>query len=476
MPPSWRTSTRTRPARRRRMDQSRAMANTHAPRGGTQLPRMARVPMRRLPSTRNRFPVKVAKSLLTGGIFSTGRPAVQKRLHRPCYNPPREREDPLRPTVPASGIAARQPCPGSALRSGLRRAHGGRSGRAGAAFPPAASAAAGRRVLPLGDGRPARHARRPLPDRGPRHPALQRDRGCRDRRPAAGRPGFGGRRAARARARGSLAPGRGRHGLRPGARRLLVADPLVSRPSVAQRTGEIALLTGRAFKALVTPPYEIGLWVRQMEQIGVRSLGVAAITTIFTGMVLALQTALSLPSLGIKYYIGPVVSKSLGRELGPVLTALIVGGRIGSGMTAEIGTMKVTEQIDALRSMAADPVKKLVVPKLIASLIMLPALTILGDALGILGGLLVASTTLGLPPGLYLNDVFESLTLGDVGSGVCKSFFFAYFIAIVGCYNGLTTQGGADGVGRATTNTVVLAAILVLISDFFLTKIFYILT
>lgn len=249
----------------------------------------------------------------------------------------------------------------------------------------------------------------------------------------------------------------------------------MSHKSFVQTTGEIAFLTGRAFVALLKPPYEIGLWIRQMEQIGVRSLGVAGITTIFTGMVLALQTALSLPSLGIKYYIGSVVSKSLVRELGPVLTALIVGGRIGAGMTAEIGTMKVTEQIDALRSMAADPVKKLVVPKLIATLVMLPALTVIGDALGILGGLLVATTTLGLTPGLYLNDVFSSLTLGDVASGVCKSFFFAYFIAIVGCYNGLTTQGGADGVGRATTNTVVLAAILVLVSDFFLTKVFYLL-
>ena len=244
---------------------------------------------------------------------------------------------------------------------------------------------------------------------------------------------------------------------------------------VAQQTGELAVLTGRAFAALFRPPYEMGLWVRQMEQIGVRSLGVASITTIFTGMVMALQTALSLPSLGIKYYIGAVVSKSLVRELGPVLTALIVGGRIGSGMTAEIGTMKVTEQIDALRSMAADPVKKLVVPKLAATLVMLPALTILGDALGILGGLVIAVTTLDLPAGLYLNDVFDALTLGDVASGVGKSFFFAYFIAIVGCYNGLNTRGGADGVGRATTNTVVLAAILVLVSDFFLTKLFYLL-
>jgi phospholipid/cholesterol/gamma-HCH transport system permease protein len=244
---------------------------------------------------------------------------------------------------------------------------------------------------------------------------------------------------------------------------------------VAEQTGGLGLLTGRAFFAMVRPPYEVGLWIRQMEQIGVRSLGVAGITTIFTGMVLALQTALSLPALGIKYYIGSVVAKSLVRELGPVLTALIVGGRIGSGMTAEIGTMKVTEQIDALRSMATDPVKKLVVPKLVATLVMLPSLTVIGDALGILGGLIVATYTLNLTPGLYLNDVFDSLTLGDVGSGIAKSFFFAYFIAVVGCYNGLNTTGGADGVGRATTNTVVLAAILVLISDFFLTKLFYIL-
>jgi phospholipid/cholesterol/gamma-HCH transport system permease protein len=244
---------------------------------------------------------------------------------------------------------------------------------------------------------------------------------------------------------------------------------------LTEETGSLAVLTARAFVAIFTPPYEIGLWIRQMEQIGVRSLGVASITTIFTGMVLALQTAYSLPALGIKYYIGSVVSKSLVRELGPVLTALIVGGRIGSGMTAEIGTMKVTEQIDALRSMASDPVKKLVAPKLIATLIMLPALTIIGDALGILGGLVVATFTLNLTPGLYLNDVFESLTLADVASGIGKAFFFGYFIAIVGCYNGLNTSGGADGVGRATTNTVVVAAILVLVSDFFLTKLFYLL-
>lgn len=237
--------------------------------------------------------------------------------------------------------------------------------------------------------------------------------------------------------------------------------------------GGLSLLGWRALTAALKPPYEARSWLAEAEQIGVRSLGVAGITTVFTGMVLALQTAYSLPSLGVKYYIGTVVSKSLTRELGPVLIALIVGGRIGSGMTAELGTMKVTEQIDAMRSMATDPIKKLVVPKLVATMVMLPTLTILGDVLGILGGLLVAVAQLSLTPGLFLNDVLSALTLSDILSGVGKSFFFAFFITVIGCYNGLHARGGADGVGRATTNTVVLAAILVLVSDFFLTKLFH---
>ncbi|MEM7482863.1 MAG: ABC transporter permease [Acidobacteriota bacterium] len=241
---------------------------------------------------------------------------------------------------------------------------------------------------------------------------------------------------------------------------------------LARVLGEIAILTGQAFRGLFRRPWALREWVRQMEQIGVYSLGVAAITTTFTGMVLALQYALGFASLGGKWYVGSIVSTSLVRELGPVLTALVVGGRIGSGMTAELGTMKVTEQIDALRSMAADPVVKLVVPKLAATLVMLPALTILGDALGIFGGLAIAIYELDVAPGLYMNDVLDSLTLNDVFSGVGKTFFFGYFIAIIGCYNGLNAAGGADGVGRATTNTVVYASISILVSDFFLTKMF----
>lgn len=239
-----------------------------------------------------------------------------------------------------------------------------------------------------------------------------------------------------------------------------------------ESVGRFALFAFRAVVIGLQPPYYPRLMLKQMVEIGYYSLPVVGMTAIFTGMVLALQTAVSLPTLGVKYYIGSVVAKSLTRELGPVLVALIVGGRIGAGMTAELGTMKVTEQIDAMRAMAADPIKKLVAPKLMASLVMVPCLTLIGDALGILGGLFIAVYQLQLPAGIYTNDVLDSLTLGDVTSGVAKSFFFAFFITIAACYQGLNAKGGADGVGRATTNTVVVAAICVLISDFFLTKLF----
>lgn len=237
--------------------------------------------------------------------------------------------------------------------------------------------------------------------------------------------------------------------------------------------GDLAFLAARTASALARPPWDWRAWIEQMERIGVRSLGVTYVTTFFTGMVLALQTAYSLPELGVKYYIGTVVAKSLVRELGPVLIALVVGGRIGSGMTAELGTMKVSEQIDALRSLAVDPVRKLVLPRVVATMLMLPALTILGDVVGILGGLIIGSTVLDLTPGFYLNDVLSSLSLEDVWSGVGKAVVFGFFIALVACRNGLTVQGGADGVGRSTTRTVVTGAMFVLISDFFLTQLFH---
>ena len=248
-------------------------------------------------------------------------------------------------------------------------------------------------------------------------------------------------------------------------------DKAITLPAVA--AGDIAFLTARTFAALARPPWDLRAWVQQMERVGVRSLAVTYVTTLFTGMVLALQTAYSLPQIGVKYYIGTVVGKSLVRELGPVLVALVVGGRIGAGMTAELGTMKVSEQIDALRSLAVDPVRRLVLPRVLATMLMLPALTLLGDAVGILGGLVVGVTVLDLPAGFYVSDVLGSLSIEDLWQSIGKAFVFGYFIAIVACRNGLQVQGGADGVGRATTRTVVMGAMFILVSDFFLTQIFH---
>lgn len=219
-------------------------------------------------------------------------------------------------------------------------------------------------------------------------------------------------------------------------------------------------------------PIEKSLLVQQFEQIGVRSLSIVIITSAFIGMVLALQTAYALEDFGGKLFVGMIVSLSLVRELAPVLMSLMVGGRVGAGMTAELGTMKVTEQIDALRALATNPVRKLVVPRVVATTLMFPLLTVIAIALGILGGLLIAVANLNLSANYYLRSVIETVKYNDLASGIGKTFFFGFAIALLACFNGLRTSGGADGVGRSTTATVVTGAITVLIMDFFLTKLF----
>ncbi len=214
------------------------------------------------------------------------------------------------------------------------------------------------------------------------------------------------------------------------------------------------------------------LLIAQFDQVGVKSISIVVITSMFIGMVLALQTAYSLAEFGGKLFIGKVVSLSLVRELAPVLMSLMVGGRVGAGMTAEIGTMKVTEQIDALRALATNPVRKLVVPRVTATTLMFPLLTIVSFALGIIGGLIIAVTTLHLSANFYMRSVIDTVKYNDLASGIGKTFFFGFSTSLIACYNGLRTTGGADGVGRATTVTVVSAAITVLILDFFLTKLF----
>ena len=189
-------------------------------------------------------------------------------------------------------------------------------------------------------------------------------------------------------------------------------------------------------------------------------------------MVLAIQTAYSLAAYGGKSFVGDIVALSVVRELGPVLTALMVAGRVGAGITAELGSMAVTEQIDALRALAANPVRKLVVPRVGALVLALPLLTILADTIALFGGLLMALFEIGQTRAYYMSHVLGALTITDVASGVGKTVFFAFFIGVIACYNGINARGGADGVGKATTNTVVVSSLSVIISDFFLTKMF----
>jgi phospholipid/cholesterol/gamma-HCH transport system permease protein len=222
-------------------------------------------------------------------------------------------------------------------------------------------------------------------------------------------------------------------------------------------------------------PFERDLWLQQLFHLGVRSMTITNVTLLFTGMVLAIQTAYSLRAYGGQAFVGDILALSVVRELGPVLTALMVAGRVGAGVTAELGSMAVTEQIDALRALAANPVRKLVVPRVGALVLILPVLTILADTIALFGGLLMSVLEVGQTRTYYLNHVYSALSLRDIGSGLSKTLFFAFFIGIIACYNGINAHGGADGVGKATTNTVVISSISVIISDFFLTKMFLLL-
>lgn len=245
--------------------------------------------------------------------------------------------------------------------------------------------------------------------------------------------------------------------------------------TVLHDTGAAALLgvssIGRTFRR----PFEASLWIEQIHAVGVGSLTLTNLTLLFTGMVLAVQTAHSLAAYGGTAFVGDLLGLSVVRELGPVLTALMLAGRVGAGITAELGSMAVTEQIDAMRALAADPVRKLVVPRVGALVVAAPMLTILADAVGIFGGLVLAVTEVGQTRAYYMSHVLRALDVQDVFSGLGKSMFFGFFIGVIACRNGLSATGGADGVGRAVTETVVSASIAVIVSDFILTKLFLLL-
>jgi phospholipid/cholesterol/gamma-HCH transport system permease protein len=211
----------------------------------------------------------------------------------------------------------------------------------------------------------------------------------------------------------------------------------------------------------------------QMVFTGIRSAVIVFFVTIFTGIVLAMQTAYQLEKMGAVLYVASLVAVSLCRELSPVLTALVVAGRVGSAFAAELGTMKVSEQIEALETMAINPVRFLAAPRFMALFLMLPCLTVLGNISGIIGGYLVGTQSLHINPDLYLQTSFKYLEIKDIYSGIIKSFVFAVIIALIGCYEGLNTRGGAEGVGRATTRSVVISFILIILADCVLTAVFY---
>ncbi len=257
----------------------------------------------------------------------------------------------------------------------------------------------------------------------------------------------------------------------------LVRDAVVGIALSVQAYFALAL---RLLKACVSQPFYRADLVQQMDTIGVGSLFIVILTGLFTGMVLALQASFEMARFGAEIYIGRLVGASTIRELGPVLTALIVTGRAGAGMAAAIGAMRVTEQVDALRTMGVDPVRKLVAPRFLAALVMLPVLTIIGDLVAIIGGLLIAVLKLDLTPQLYLTSLYDNLAQSgfvlrviptDLVQGLAKPLVFGGLMALTSCFHGLRTLGGTEGVGRATTNAVVTTSILVLAADYFITQI-----
>lgn len=245
---------------------------------------------------------------------------------------------------------------------------------------------------------------------------------------------------------------------------------------LVEHLGEIASLIGNTAKAVFRRPLEFDSTIYQMESLGVRSMGIVAVSSLFIGMVMTIQFAFGLRRFGGLEYIPRVVVLSFARELAPTLTAVIVGGRIGSGMAAEVGAMNVTEQVDAIRALGADPVKKLVVPRVVAAILVMPILGMFAFALGILGAIFVCKYQFGISEEYFMQSALEATEMQDFLSGLAKTPVFGLIISIVGCHFGLRTTGGTEGVGLSTTRTVVVVSIAILVADFMMTKLAIVLT
>lgn len=238
-------------------------------------------------------------------------------------------------------------------------------------------------------------------------------------------------------------------------------------------TGRIAMFTGNTVGHCVRPPIYFRMLLRQIVDIGYYSLPVVGLTTLFSGMVLALQSYTGFARFSAEGAVATVVVLSMTRELSPVLAGLMVAGRIGASMAAEIGTMRVTEQVDALTTLSTNPFKYLVVPRVLAGMISMPFLVLVGDIVGVFGGYVVSVHKLGFNPGSYLKRTFDYLETVDVVSGLVKAAVFGFLIAVMGCYHGYHSERGAQGVGRATTNAVVSASILILVANYIVTELFF---
>jgi phospholipid/cholesterol/gamma-HCH transport system permease protein len=240
-----------------------------------------------------------------------------------------------------------------------------------------------------------------------------------------------------------------------------------------EATGRLTLFTALSLSHCLRPPFYPRLVLRQMIEIGYYSLPVVGLTAIFTGMVLALQSYTGFARFSAESAIPNVVVVSITRELGPVLAGLMVAGRVGASMAAEIGTMRVTEQIDALDTLATNPFKYLIAPRLIAGLTMLPILVLIADIIGVFGGYIVSTQKLGFNPTTYLKNTWDFIEAQDVISGLVKAGVFGFLVTLMGCYHGYNSRGGAQGVGTATTNAVVSASILILSFNYFITELFF---
>jgi phospholipid/cholesterol/gamma-HCH transport system permease protein len=236
---------------------------------------------------------------------------------------------------------------------------------------------------------------------------------------------------------------------------------------------EYVRLQVATIQGIFSRPFYFHDVVEQFDQIGIGSLTVVLLTGFFTGAVLALQSGVTLDQFGARPFVGRLVSASMIKELGPVLTGLMLAGRIGSGIAAELGSMVVTDQINALRALGTDPVRKLVVPRVLAGFFMTPVLTVISDTVGILGGWLIAVYQLRVASSLYWTSITEALYLQDAWMGIVKPFFLGYVIVTIGCHVGLRTSGGTQGVGRSTTSAVVAASVAVIAVDFFITRLLF---